>query len=247
VATFAIGDIHGNVEALRDLLTKLEPDTTADDEVVFLGDYIDRGLQSKACIEEVLAFRERAKAGVTCLLGNHEEWLLRTMADHSRHSWLLVMDALTTVASYSEAAERYLRQAKASGGLALYMEQARLPYEMFFDAMPESHRAFFQSLPRVHITADAICAHAGVDPEVPGTEHQMARTFTFGAYGFPGGYRGEVPVMYGHFNDAVLDASGWPHPRIGANTIGVDTIAHGVLTAVRLPERRVFQSARTCR
>jgi serine/threonine protein phosphatase 1 len=244
VATFAVGDIHGDVDALRDLLTKLEPNTAADDEVVFLGDYIDRGPESKACIEEVLAFRERAKARVTCLLGNHEEWLLRTMADYSKHSWLLVMDALSTIASYSQSAEREITRAKASGGLAIYMEEATLPYQSFFEAMPESHVSFFRSLRRVHRTADAICVHAGVDPQVPAIEDQAPRTFTWGASGFPDDYCGELPVVYGHFNNAVLDFSRWPHPRITANTIGLDTIAHGVLTAIRLPERWVLQSGR---
>jgi hypothetical protein len=42
----------------------------------------------------------------------------------------------------------------------------------------------------------------------------------------------------------VLDAQGWPHPRIAGATIGLDTISHGVLTAVRLEDRRVFQSRR---
>ena len=245
MATFAIGDIHGNVDALRDLLGKLEPQLAPDDEVVFLGDYIDRGPDSKACIDEVLAFRHRVKAAVTCLLGNHEEWLLTTMNDYARHSWLIGMDALTTVRSYSAEAERTIVSAMASKGPAFFMERAPLPYDAFFDAMPEAHRVFLRSLRRVHVTADAICAHAGIDPDVPTVEDQAARTFTWGAPDFPDGYVGETPVVYGHFHNAVLDASGWPHPRITPRTLGIDTIMHGVLTAVRLPERRVFQSVRT--
>ena len=97
MATFAIGDIHGNVDALRDLLARLEPQLASDDEVVFLGDYIDRGPDSKACIDEVPAFRRRVRAAVTCLLGNHEEWLPTTMNDNTRHSWRIGMEALTTV------------------------------------------------------------------------------------------------------------------------------------------------------
>jgi hypothetical protein len=42
----------------------------------------------------------------------------------------------------------------------------------------------------------------------------------------------------------VLDDDGWPAPRIVGNTIGIDTISHGVLTAIRMPERRIFQSTR---
>ena len=60
----------------------------------------------------------------------------------------------------------------------------------------------------------------------------------------PKGYDGAEVVVYGHRNNAALDADGWPAPMIVGRTIEVDTISHGVLTAVRLPDRRVFQSAR---
>lgn len=245
MATFAIGDIHGNVDALRDLLRQLHREIRPADEVVFLGDYIDRGPDSNVCIEEVLAFRDRTSATVTCLRGNHEEWMLRTMVDHAKHSWLLVMEALPTIRSYSQEAARVIAAGRASGGLALYTEQATLPYEVFFDAMPPTHHTFFHSLVLVHVTADGICAHAGIDPTVPTVEDQSARTFTWGAAGFPDEYKGGLPVIYGHFNNAVLDAAGWPHPRITQHALGIDTISHGVLTAVRLPDRKVFQSHRT--
>ena len=96
-----------------------------------------------------------------------------------------------------------------------------------------------------HVTADGSCAHAGIDPTVPTIEDQSARTLRWGAAGFPDEYKGELPVIYGHSNNAVLDAAGWPHPRITRHALGIDTISHGVLTTVRLPDRNVFQSHRT--
>jgi hypothetical protein len=57
-------------------------------------------------------------------------------------------------------------------------------------------------------------------------------------------YRGPEVVVYGHWGDAQIDSEGWPLPRVGAHSIGIDTIAHGVLTAVRLPGRDVLQSGR---
>jgi serine/threonine protein phosphatase 1 len=47
------------------------------DTIVFLGDYIDRGPDSRACIDATLDFRGRSAARVVCLRGNHEDWLLR--------------------------------------------------------------------------------------------------------------------------------------------------------------------------
>jgi serine/threonine protein phosphatase 1 len=73
MATIAIGDIHGNIAALDDLLDQVARDLTASDEVVFLGDYIDRGPASKACIDRILDFRSHSAARVVTLLGNHED------------------------------------------------------------------------------------------------------------------------------------------------------------------------------
>ena len=62
--------------------------------------------------------------------------------------------------------------------------------------------------------------------------------------------RRDFPTLrrsYSSFTDTVImrpNADGWPAPMIVGRTIGVDTISHGVLTAVRLPDQRVFQSAR---
>ena len=244
MSTIAIGDIHGHAGALRDLLAQVEPELTRGDDLVFLGDYVDRGPDSKACIDEILDLRERTTAAVTCLMGNHEEWLLRSMRDHRRHSWLLGMEGLTTVRSYSETAERTILDAMSGSTLALYLEEAPLPYDVFFQAMPESHHKFLQSLWLYHVTPDAICAHAGIDPGKRDLKDQPSRTFLWGTDTFPDGYGGELPVLYGHHDNALVDSAGWPHPRIVGRTIGLDTIAHGVLTAVRVPDAVVFQSRR---
>ena len=106
MATVAIGDIHGQVKPLCDLLERVRPNIGAGDTVVFLGDYIDRGRDTKACIDAILEFTASVPADVVCLRGNHEAWMLETRDDYTRHSWLLGMKALTTIRSYSaEAAE----------------------------------------------------------------------------------------------------------------------------------------------
>jgi hypothetical protein len=91
-------------QALEDVLEQLTAELSDDDTVIFLGDYIDRGPDSKACIDRILAFRAESRAKVVTLLGSHEDWLLRTIRDATRHSWLLGMEAFETIASYSPAA-----------------------------------------------------------------------------------------------------------------------------------------------
>jgi hypothetical protein len=129
-----------------------------------------------------------------------------------------------------------------NAGVELYVGKCALPYEMFFDAMPQSHHAFFSQLALLHQTPDCVCAHAGVDPAVPDFALQPRDALVWGTKTFPADYSGAVPVVYGHRNNAIPGADGWPMPRIVGNTIGIDTISHGVLTAIRMPDRRLFQS-----
>jgi serine/threonine protein phosphatase 1 len=60
MATLAVGDIHGYLPPLVDLLAQLGDAATAADVIGFLGDYIDRGPDSKRCIDAILEFRERS-------------------------------------------------------------------------------------------------------------------------------------------------------------------------------------------
>jgi serine/threonine protein phosphatase 1 len=244
MATIAVGDIHGSLEALDDLLRQLREAVGAGDTVVFLGDYIDRGPRSRECVDALLEFRGNVGAAVSFLCGNHEDWLLRTRRDYRRHSWLLGMEAFDTIRSYSVEAAVALREAVAAAGPALFLERAALPYDLFFDVVPESHMEFFESLLTHHEGPDCICAHGGLDPSGVPLENQSRNALLWGGDGFPEDYRGAEIVVYGHWNNAEVDLQRWPHPRILGRTIGLDTISHGVLTAMRLPDRHVFQSAR---
>lgn len=244
MATIAIGDVHGNSAALDDLLAQLRRVVREGDTVVFLGDYIDRGPNSKECVDAILAFQQDVTAEVVCLCGNHEDWLLRTLRDYSRHSWLLGMEGFVTIRSYSPEAEQALRHAASEAGLELYLGPCALPYEVFFDSVPPAHLQFFESLRSSYQSPDCFCSHGGLDPRISHLQDQTSKALISGAAGFPDRYDGAETVVYGHWNNANLNADGWPAPRIVGRTIGIDTIAHGVLTAIRLPDQRVFQSAR---
>ena len=244
MSTIAVGDIHGHRDALADLLDQLAPVAGAGDTVVFLGDYIDRGPRSRDCIDALLAFRSSTRADVVCLCGNHEDWLLRTLRDHRRHSWLTGMEAWDTIRSYSTDAERALRDAVAAAGLGFFLGMSALPYDVFFDAVPPAHLAFFRGLGTFHESPDCLCVHGGLDPAIADVAAQPRDALIWGTKGFQGTYQGRAPVIYGHWNNAESGADGWPRPRILGQTIGIDPIAHGVLPALRLPDRQLFQSAR---
>jgi serine/threonine protein phosphatase 1 len=73
--TFAIGDIHGDLAALRKLFDRF-PTFTDEDTVVFLGDYVDRGPDSAGVVQWVREFAATSDARVVTLRGNHEDaWL----------------------------------------------------------------------------------------------------------------------------------------------------------------------------
>jgi calcineurin-like phosphoesterase family protein len=244
VTTIAVGDIHGFLAPLIDLLARLRAEVTADDTVVFLGDYIDRGPDSKGCIDAILAFEQDIAGTVVCLRGNHEDWLLQTLGDFCRHSWVIGMDGYDTIRSYSPDAARIIRDAQRAAGLSAYLERVPLPYNVFVDSIPKAHRTFFERLQTYYRGADGICVHAGLDVTVVQLEDQDPHVCMWGTDTFPEEYVGDEIVAYGHLNNATLDDDGWPGPRIIGSTIGLDTISHGVLTAMRLSDRRLFQSAK---
>jgi len=244
MSTIAIGDIHGNLQALDELLSRIEPDICSDDTVVFLGDYIDRGLRSKDCIERILDFQSKAKGIIVTLLGNHEQWFMRTYKDYTKHSWLLGMEAFETIESYSRPANTILRQEAKKSEYRLIADHMALPYGIFFDTVPKEHIEFFKNLIPYHRTPDAVCVHGGLNPEVGRVEDQESDGLIWGTDDFPDRYDGQDIVIYGHAGNPIIDKDGWPHPRIVGKTYGIDTICEGVLTALKLPENIIIQSDR---
>ncbi|MDF1666201.1 MAG: metallophosphoesterase family protein, partial [Planctomycetota bacterium] len=92
--TFIVGDIHGCAFQLDELLGLIDERMKEDDHVVFLGDYIDRGPDSKRVIDLLLDFRVEYGSNVVFLKGNHEQWFLEALKDPSSFSWLVGMEGL---------------------------------------------------------------------------------------------------------------------------------------------------------
>jgi len=78
--TFAIGDIHGDIEQLLDLLRRIGP-IGAGDKLVFVGDYVDRGPHSKEVVEFIRHTLPKTGAQIVALRGNHEDAWLRVIDD----------------------------------------------------------------------------------------------------------------------------------------------------------------------
>jgi serine/threonine protein phosphatase 1 len=242
MATVAIGDIHGHLAALEDLLARVLPTLSPRDVLVFLGDYVDKGPDVRGCIDRIIALREEAPCRVVGLLGNHDQAMLRTLKDPTSHSWIFI-GGFETIESYSSTAAAAIGAEFEAAGPRTVLEKVRVGYERFFQEMPAKHLAFFEGLELYHETEDVVCVHAGVDPRGGPNNLQDPEVFTWGTDGFPDKYRGERAVVYGHWENSVEDKEGWPWPRILDNrTFGIDTISKGVLTAMRFPDGKIFQS-----
>jgi len=94
--TYAIGDIHGCYRALKKLISSIQPDEG--DELIFLGDYIDRGPESKEVVEYLLDLKQHMKC--VFLRGNHEDMLLEVLTKGRGMDLWLFNGASATIRSY---------------------------------------------------------------------------------------------------------------------------------------------------
>jgi len=163
-----IGDIHGHVEPLVNLLGKVVPQT---DKLVFLGDYINRGPNSKAVISTLIELSTRNDLDCTFLLGNHEEALLRALDTRAIDPFLRIGGA-STILSYLDQAE---------GDVA----------SSFFQSFPPEHWSFLKKLVRVFRTSDLMATH---DPKSPGVEEIPDDVFRIHGH-IP--QLGRIPVIEG--------------------------------------------------
>jgi serine/threonine protein phosphatase 1 len=215
-----IGDIHGCDRLLGRLLDKLAPH--APDRLVFVGDFVDRGEESRAVIDRLFALSQDPAAGAVFLRGNHEEMMLGFLDAPAENAtrWLR-FGGLQTLASYgiggvSEGAEPQAAL-RARDALAAAIGPERL--------------AWLRALPRYFVSGNVAVVHAGANPAEPIEEQRGALVW---------GHRdfARVPrrdgmwVVHGH---TVTDAVA---PKAGR--IGVDTGAYatGILSAVILAPGR---------
>lgn len=219
---YAVGDVHGRADLLDRLLAELAEDARARPVarvvVVFLGDYVDRGPESRQVVERLLAGPGEGLAGAewVCLKGNHEEYMLRFLTETSVGPAWCLNGGLATVRSYAgplaEGAEADMP------GLQLALSRA----------LPPAHLRFLSRLPLIHQEGDYAFVHAGIRPGVALSDQDPADLlwirddFLFEASAF------EKVVVHGH--------TPTPIPEVRPNRIGIDTGAYksGRLTALVL-------------
>lgn len=228
---YAVGDIHGERELLNALYEMIEQDAksilSAGGRVIIihLGDYIDRGSDSRGVVERLTAPLHGCERRF--LMGNHEQALLRFLQQPEAGPDWLRYGGAETLASYGVS--------PALGGEA---RMRRLAAELTA-RMPEAHRAFFEALEPYAAIGDYAFVHAGVMPGAP-LERQTLDALLWIREPFlsSSAWHGRV-IVHGH---TITDT---PDDRF--NRIGVDTGAYasGVLTCVVLEgaERRFIATS----
>lgn len=177
---YAIGDIHGQKAMLDHALALIDADGGPDAEIVFVGDYTDRGPDSCAVIDTLIA-GQAAGRNWTCLKGNHDRMFydfVTTGLEHdpmvkSNISWVNPrLGGANTLASYGvpgtphfdhpnddkERLTHYMDGAqKLSRGAVRALAQSKVP---------ATHLDFLNTRPLMHETNDLIFVHAGLRPNV---------------------------------------------------------------------------------
>ena len=181
----AIGDIHGCLDKLVDLIEQLQP--TPEDQLVYLGDYIDRGPDSQGVIEFLL--RQLTELPNTiCLRGNHEQILIDAWIEEKGLSIPRLRDMSLVYAGEAYASD--LEVFRLNGGFyTLKSYEVDSPCQI-----PGKHIEFIRSTRLWHQVENFLFVHAGATAEP--IEEQDARTLLWERFA-PPGRNGEVHVV-GH-------------------------------------------------
>ena len=220
--TLVVGDIHGKLQLFEELLKKAEYKPGVD-FLLLIGDLVDRGEDSRGVVERAIELKNQAPDAVVVLRGNHEEMMLNS-----------------TARPHAEASDAWLK----TGGVECLKSYTD---ESGNVNIPARHIEFLSSLPSWYEDDNAIYVHASLPKMTDGSflhpsfspdssELMWGRNRRFFSE-----YEGKL-VVFGHTIAGQLFGE-WGQVWQRDDLIAVDTGAYmtGVLSAVELPSRNVYQ------
>ena len=217
IRCYAIGDVHGCLDALDRLIDRIVADIGrggVSARLVFLGDLVDRGPDSKGVLDRLIG-GEIPVTKVDTIMGNHEEAMLGAYDGTNDPRGWLSYGGIQTLESYGiDRAERF------APGFDLRQRMR--------EAVPAEHIAFLRSLPDQLRVGDYLFVHAGIRPGVA-FDHQQPADLRWIREGFLDSEADHgAMIVHGHTIS--------PEPQQLANRIGIDTgcYAGGSLTALVL-------------
>ena len=224
---YAIGDIHGRLDLLEDLLTKIHEELRRRPArkvlLVFVGDLIDRGPSSAQVIERLRTYRH-GRVQTIFLLGNHEEVLLRILAGETelitKWRWFGGSQCLE---SYGVASEQ------------LAGRDEREMLDIVRRAIPKEHQDFLGSFADTCRFGDYLFVHAGIRPGIEiEQQRQTDLRWIREPFLLDDTDHGFV-VVHGHTISTEVE--------LRPNRIGIDTGAYrtGILTALAIEGSRTWR------
>jgi serine/threonine protein phosphatase 1 len=214
---YAIGDIHGRLDCLDALIARIDADNVArgpaETTLIFLGDLMDRGAESRGVIERAMEIADTRPS--VFLMGNHEEILIHAWEGDRRAASLLHrVGGRETVMSYGVHAHVY--DAADPDDLSVLLA----------DLVPSPHIAFLRHFSDSYARGDYLFVHAGIRPGVA-LEAQAPSDMRWIRRDFLDDARDHGPmIIHGHSITEDVDEQ--------PNRIGIDTgaFASGKLTAI---------------
>jgi serine/threonine protein phosphatase 1 len=183
--TYAIPDLHGRLDLLdRAIGAVARHAEGAASTIVTLGDYVDRGLQSRQVIERLMNWRPDGSKVVN-LKGNHEAMMGAVCENRAELDWWIRNGGGETLASYDQS-----------------------PALPDLRAIPADHLDWIADLPLMHVDRHRVFVHAAVDPKIP-LERQNEETLLWKRY--PAGAdvgHGHRHVVHGHHANAQAPIAG---------------------------------------
>lgn len=208
--TYVIPDIHGRFDLLQKAFEMIGRHAYVPSKIIALGDYIDRGPQSREVLDRLINVEFKTRRGVCeigdipliCLKGNHEDMMWQTCRAPLHPDWWLANGGNTTLHSYGH---------RNPNGL------------IDLSVVPTAHLDWIASLPLMHVDKHRIYVHAGVSPN-RSLESQCSDTETLLLKRYRAdddGGHGDYHVVHGHtpFSDGPIRQSG----RTNLDTLAYET------------------------
>lgn len=222
VRLYAIGDVHGRLDLLaamhRRIESELEWKPVRDWRVIHLGDYVDRGPESKGVIDFLIEARKRDPRNLT-LAGNHDIGFLDFLGNPEPEGLFMRYGGVQTALSYGVSLT-------ADASWFGKTETMRRGHQALLEAVPQSHVDFLRSLPFSVTSGDFFFCHAGIRPGIA-LDKQSPQDLIWIRDIFHD-YTGLFPKIVVHGHTPV------PEAEVMANRVNVDTLAwqSGMLTAL---------------
>lgn len=216
VRIYAVGDLHGRHDLLVQLFKKIEADAASareeKRELIFLGDYIDRGLYSRQTLDWLIDFSDRPEAEhyrLTCLRGNHEELLLKFLRDPDSGQVWLENGAYETLLSFGLKLSSPRPKPETFKNLS----------EQLLSKLEGKYLKFLSERGLARTVGDYFFCHAGIDPDRPLKSQKPEQLLWIRDKFLQSDKKFEKVIVHGHSISSL--------PDVRPNRIGIDTGAYG--------------------